>query len=80
MSDDSAPVRWEYLAIPESERDRLANLGDEGWELVSVGGGPGEPTLYLKRPAASFRERVTLQQREHYLARVGATPDRERQP
>ena len=31
-------VGWEYLTIPEQERHRLATLGEEGWELVGLGG------------------------------------------
>ena len=28
----------------------MDKLGSAGWELVSVGGGPGEPVYYFKRP------------------------------
>lgn len=58
---------WEYLIIPESDRDRLLDLGTQGWELVAIGGDATQPLLYLKRPGLTFRERVTLQQREAYL-------------
>lgn len=59
-------LTWEYLVIPEAERDRLGELGMDGWELVAVGGETTEPLLYLKRPGLNFRERVTLEQREAY--------------
>ncbi len=50
---------WEYLTASEAEVD-LAALGHDGWELAGVG--PGG-TLYFKRPAPDFRERITLDQR-----------------
>ncbi len=50
---------WEYLTAPEGEVD-LAALGRDGWEMAGVG--PGG-TLYFKRPAPDFRERITLDQR-----------------
>ncbi len=65
---------WEYLTLPERERERLPALGKEGWELVGVGGHREEPLLYLKRPSPSFRERVTIQQRSRYYASRGLDP------
>ena len=61
---------WEYLVLPETERERLHDLGREGWELVAAGGDPADRQLYLKRPGQSLRERVTLEQRALYLAAV----------
>lgn len=29
----------------------LDALGEEGWQLVSIGGTPNEPSFFLKRPA-----------------------------
>lgn len=66
---------WDYLVIPETDRDQLARLGDEGWELVAAGGLPGEQVLYLKRPRFDFRERVTLDQRAAYFAARGLDPE-----
>ena len=82
MPEGTDPLRWEYLTIPETERDRLRELGAEGWELVAAGAGSGEPALYLKRPAPSFRERVTLdQRREVYRSRgLDAAVENEGQP
>jgi len=55
---------WEYRveAVPAAEA--LAELGRAGWELVGLDGG----RAYLKRPAPSYRERVTLAQRQRALA------------
>ncbi len=50
---------WEYLTVSEAEVD-LAALGRDGWELAGVG---PSGTLYFKRPAPDFRERITLDQR-----------------
>jgi hypothetical protein len=62
---------WEYEVLPEVERERLGDLGREGWELTGVGGDEGARLLYLKRPRQSFRERVTLEQRVAYLSSRG---------
>ena len=68
---------WEYLTIRETERDRLAHLGMEGWELVTIGGAPDERLLYLKRPAQSLSARVTTEQRNRYYASRGFDPERD---
>lgn len=62
---------WEYEVLPEAERERLGDLGRDGWELAGVGGDQGARLLYLKRPRQSFRERVTLEQRVAYLQSRG---------
>jgi hypothetical protein len=67
---------WEYLTVPETERDRLPHLGMEGWELVAIGGGPDERLLYLKRPAQSLSARVTTEQRNRYYVSRGLDPER----
>jgi hypothetical protein len=67
---------WEYLMLPETERDRLAHLGTEGWELVAIGGDPDERLLYLKRPGQSLAARVTTEQRDRYYASRGLDPER----
>lgn len=72
----SVEIGWEYLVIPEAERDRLEALGREGWELTAAGGDAGEPRLYLKRRAADLRERVTQEQRAVYYRSLGLDPER----
>jgi hypothetical protein len=67
---------WEYLTLPETERDRLLHLGMEGWELVAIGGDPDDRLLYLKRPVLSLRERVTIEQRNRYYLSRGLDPMR----
>jgi hypothetical protein len=67
---------WEYLTLPETERDRLPNLGIEGWELVAIGGGPDDRLLYLKRPVQSLSSRVTTEQRNRYYLSRGLDPER----
>ena len=64
-------VAWEYLALPERERERLGELGSEGWELVGVGGDSDAGVLYMKRPALDFRDRVTVDQRRRYYEALG---------
>ena len=70
------PVQWEYLAIPEKDRDRLSELGLTGWELVAIGGSAEDQLLYLKRPAPNLRERATIEQRSRYYESLGFVPDR----
>ena len=72
----SSFIRWEYLTIPEGERHRLPELGEDGWELVDVGGSAEDPLLSLKRPGPGFRERVTAEQRDRYYAASGLDPRR----
>ncbi len=67
-------ISWEYLTIPEGERHRLADLGQDGWELATVGGSRDEPLLYLKRPAQDLRERATIEQRNRYYESLGLDP------
>ena len=67
-------ISWEYLTIPERDRDRLPALGQEGWELAGVGGSRDDLVLYLKRPSQDFRERVTIEQRDRYYASRGQDP------
>jgi D-ribose pyranase len=71
--------RWEIRVEAAADADRLSALGREGWELVGVDGG----RAYFRRPAPSYRERVTLLQRERALASppppaAGRTPPAER--
>jgi hypothetical protein len=73
----ATPGAWEYLTVPETERDRSADLGLEGWELVAVGGSPDERLLYLKRPTQSLRARVTTEQRNRYYESRGLDTERD---
>jgi hypothetical protein len=60
---------WDYLVEDEIGTEQLAELGAEGWELVSVAQsvrGSGN-TFYFKRPAADLRERVTLDHRQRFV-------------
>ncbi len=77
MRRAATTATWEYLTLPEAERDRLAHLGKEGWELVAIGGGPDERLLYLKRPAQSLAARVTTEQRDRYYESRGLDPERD---
>jgi hypothetical protein len=70
------PEKWEYLAIAEQEAGDLNALGDQGWELAGVSG----RRLYFKRPAMSFRERVTLDQKRHYYGLLQVPFEDERGP
>ena len=74
MSESHGAAAWEYLSILESERDRLADLGRKGWELVAAVPAGGVTRLYLKRPRLGLRERVTLAQRAQVYALRGIDP------
>lgn len=54
---------WEYRLETVPAPEALALLGREGWELVGLDGGQA----YFKRPIPSYRERVTLAQRQRAL-------------
>lgn len=69
-----AQADWEYLAVPESQRNRLSELGAEGWELVAVGENAAGSLLYLKRRLPGFRDLVTLEQRHAYYTARGLDP------
>jgi hypothetical protein len=62
---------WEYHK--GSSDENLHELGREGWELVAVvPSGPGAHlTFYFKRPAPSFREQVTEDQKRRYYTLYG---------
>ena len=65
---------WEYLTVTGDAETHLATLGREGWELVAVAGPANAPSLFFKRPAPTFRERVTLDQKRRYYAALGRSP------
>ena len=52
-SSSSAPRRKqnEFRVEAIAVEQNLDQLGDQGWELVAVGGSVNEPAFYLKRPA-----------------------------
>lgn len=60
-------IRWEYRIVTAPEAEELNALGEEGWELVSAVVIRGLEKLYLKRPAPSISEEITLAQREAVL-------------
>jgi len=65
-----AGTRWQYHIV--TDRAALPELGLEGWELVSVAVLQGLEQFYLKRPAPSVSEEITLSQRAHVLAQKTA--------
>ena len=67
-------VTWEYRI--EHDAAALNELGQSGWELVAVTVVDGIEQMYLKRPGPTFRELITLDQREE-VARMAGTRGRE---
>ena len=65
---------WEYVMEDVSRQERLNELGAEGWELA---GNLGiQPSSHiLKRPALTFQEQVTLDQRKRYFGTWGIDID-----
>ena len=42
--------KWEYLILDVIDQKSMEDLGEEGWELVSVVWGPDQkPKLFFKR-------------------------------
>jgi hypothetical protein len=65
---------WEYRIESDLTVNALDEIGRQGWELVET----GENRYVFKRPALSFVERVTLEQRAHVYATLGLDPDASR--
>jgi hypothetical protein len=66
--------RWKYRVEMAIQIDKLNALGAEGWELAGVD--ERDRTKFIfKRPAHSFVERVTLEQRARYYESIGLDPD-----
>ncbi len=63
--------RWEYRIEQSPSSEMLSQLGADGWELTGIEGG----SCVLKRPALSFVERVTLEQRACYYESLGLNPE-----
>jgi hypothetical protein len=62
---------WDYRIESELLVETLDELGRQGWELIET----GENRYVFKRPALTFVERVTLEQRARYYASLGLDPD-----
>ena len=62
---------WEFRIETDPSLDLLDEMGGQGWELVDV----DERRYVFKRPALSFVERVTLEQRAHVFASIGLDVD-----
>ncbi|MNC15394.1 hypothetical protein D3C75_632100 [compost metagenome] len=60
-------TKWDYLVSHNQEE--MSQLGQEGWELVSVVQAPGGEAsrFYYKRPAPTVSESITLEQRARVL-------------
>jgi len=57
--------RWEYRFELAMQIEKLNALGADGWELAGVD--ERDRTKFIfKRPAQTFVERVTLEQRARY--------------
>lgn len=62
--------RWEYRVELTLPIEKLNELGDAGWELAGVDERDRAKFIF-KRPALSFVERVTLEQRATYYTSLG---------
>lgn len=68
-----AHERWEYrISISRGE---MAQMGEEGWELVSAAVVAGTETFYYKKRTPSIRELLTLSQHDQALAGKEAGAD-----
>ena len=71
MSGREHPTSWEYLTATNLDQTRLNELGADGWELAGIERGE----FFLKRPRLSFREQVTLEQKQRYYALWNVRPN-----
>ena len=65
---------WEYRIEREIPLETLDVLGRQGWELIES----SENRYVFKRPALSFVERVTIEQRARYYESLGLDPNEAR--
>jgi hypothetical protein len=70
----SAHQKWEYLTITSDEHLDLNRLGAEGWEVVTSTD-VQDSSMILKRPALTFQEEVTIDQRKRYFGTWGVDID-----
>jgi hypothetical protein len=68
---------WEYRVERDLSDDALAALGADGWELTASDG-LDVGRFIFRRPALSFVERVTLEQRARYYETLGLDPESRR--
>jgi hypothetical protein len=62
---------WDYLTLSRADAlARLERLGAAGWELTVL----DHEAAVLRRPALSFRERVTLDQKRAVYRARGVEP------
>ena len=72
-----AATKWQYrIQRGDLSQEALDELGQQGWDLVSVIANDDEPHFYFKRPYPSLAERITLEQRERYFGEWGVGQDR----
>jgi hypothetical protein len=65
---------WECKVLPNCETPALDANGSEGWQVVdSVSHSEGR--CILMRPALTFQEQVTLDQRKRYFGTWGIDID-----
>lgn len=64
--------RWEHKVTLDEED--IYKLGEKGWELVSVVTIGHSVRFYLKRPAPTLKEQITLDQRKEVLASKNEQP------
>lgn len=55
-------MNWEYMVVEDDSN--ISELGEKGWELVTVLQQKDGLKLYFKRPEQSLRDRITNEQRE----------------
>jgi hypothetical protein len=63
--------QWEYKIEEAASVERMNELGADGWELIEL---DGTRTIF-RRPALTYVERVTLEQRAHYYESLGLVPE-----
>lgn len=63
---------WDYKVEENITAARMNELGADGWELIELDGARS----IFRRPALSYVERVTLEQRAHYYESLGLDPEK----
>jgi hypothetical protein len=61
-------MKWEYL-ITEND-DHLDELGQKGWELVTVIQQQSQLKFYFNKPVGNLKERITDEQRHEVYSQL----------
>lgn len=63
-------MKWEYFVADNDER--LSELGEQGWELVTAIPYRDQFKFYFKKPQQTLKERITENQRDEVYRQLNS--------